>query len=99
MDTNPAKRRKLDHQAPLQSDSNSAAALDAAAGGGTSRPSTFVLQTQELLEEVRLDLDRAFPGAEDLLHRIKSTIQDIQPLGPTPVSSHMQTASSPPCSC
>lgn len=87
MDANPAKRRKLDHQTPDESGSKgSAAALNAAAAGGTSRPSTFVLQTQELLGELRIDYDKSFAGAEDLLHRIKATIEGIQPQGPTPVS-------------
>lgn len=70
METSPAKRRKLDHQA-----------------SGTSRPSTFVLQAQELLGESRVDYEKAFSGADALCHRIKSTIEAIAPQSPTPVST------------
>lgn len=87
METSPAKRRKLDHQTssgvPV---SNGAAALDAAAIAGTSRPSTFVLQAQELLSESRLNYEKAFPGADGLCHRLKSTIEAIESQGPTLVS-------------
>lgn len=89
MDSNPAKRRKLEHQPPHQDQSSAtgaADALDAAAIAGTSRPSAFVLQTQELLREVRINYDKSFSGADDLLRQIKTTIEDIHPQGPTPVS-------------
>lgn len=85
MDPNPAKRRKLEHQEPHDSTSNGAAALEAAATAGTSRPSTFVLQTQELLKEVRIDYNKYFAGADEFLHRVKSTIEEISPQGPTPI--------------
>lgn len=93
MESSPAKRRKLDHQPqlqpaqPAQPGPYGAAALDAAAIAGTFRPGAFVLQAQELLDEVRLDYDKAFPGADDLLHQIKSSIEAIQPQDPTPVSA------------
>lgn len=87
METSPAKRRKLDHQSSSGGPpSNGAAALGAAATAGTSRPSTFVLQAQELLSESRIDYEKAFSGADALCHRIKSTIEAIEPQSPTPVS-------------
>lgn len=89
MDWNPAKRRKLEHRLPHQDEPSStgaADALDAAATAGTSRPSAFILQTQELLRELRINYDKSFAGADDLLRRIKSTIEAIHPQGATPVS-------------
>lgn len=89
MDSNPAKRRKLEHQPPHQdspSSTSASDALDAAATAGTSRPSAFVLQTQELLREARINYDKSFPGADDLLRQIKSIIEAVQPQGPLPVS-------------
>ncbi|KAK7745932.1 U3 snoRNP protein [Cytospora paraplurivora] len=84
MDPNPAKRRKLQHQEPHDS-SNSSAALEAASTSGASRSSTFVLQTRELLREVRINYDNHFAGADELLHRVKSTIEAISPQDPTPI--------------
>lgn len=86
MDNNPAKRRKVDHREPRGLAADGSAALDAAAQAGTPRPSTFALQTQELLREVRLDYDKTFAGADALLHRIKSTLEATKPHEPTPVS-------------
>lgn len=86
MDFSPAKRRKVDHPASQGPVPDGAAALDAPATAATSRPSTFVLQTQELLGEVRLDYEKCFAAADDLLYRIKSTIEAIEPQDPTPVS-------------
>ncbi|KAJ4405679.1 U3 snoRNP protein [Gnomoniopsis sp. IMI 355080] len=88
MDSNPAKRRKLEHRPPHQDESTSigaADALDDAATAGTSRPSAFVLQTQELLRELRINYDKSFAGADDLLRHIKATIEAIHPQGPTPI--------------
>ncbi|KAJ4387965.1 U3 snoRNP protein [Gnomoniopsis smithogilvyi] len=88
MDSNPAKRRKLEHQPPCQDESSTGVvdALDAAATAGTSRPSAFVLQTQELLREVRINYEKTFAGADDLLRQIKSTIEAIHPQSPTPIN-------------
>lgn len=85
MDTNPAKRRKVDHHESRGLVADGSAALDAAAQAGTPRPSTFALQTQELLREVRLDYNKTFAGADDLLHRIKSTLEATKPHDLTPV--------------
>lgn len=88
MDSNPAKRRKLEHQPPHQDDNP---LHGTAASAGTSRPSAFMLQTKELLGEVRLNHDKAFPGADALLHQIKAAIEAIEPRDPTPVSCHVPT--------
>ncbi|KAG6357924.1 hypothetical protein INS49_013807 [Diaporthe citri] len=85
MDTNPAKRRKVDHHESRGPVANGNAALDAVAQAGTARSSTFVLQTQELLREVRLDYKKTFSGADELLHRIKSTLEATKPHDLTPI--------------
>lgn len=86
MDTNPAKRRKVGHHESRGPVADGSAALDAIAQAGTPRSSTFVLQTQELLREVRLDYNKTFAGADELLHRIKSTLEATKAHDPTPVS-------------
>lgn len=88
MDSSPAKRRKLEHQSPHQ---DKTPLHGAAASAGTSQPSAFVLQTKELLGEVRLNYDKAFAGADALLHQIKAAIEAIEPRDPTPVSCHVRT--------
>ncbi|KAL2117474.1 hypothetical protein VTJ04DRAFT_7134 [Mycothermus thermophilus] len=76
MDSNPAKRRKLDHGAD---DAELALAAAAAASAGlTSRSATFVLETEELLDSVCPDYESAFSGADELLHRIKGLIEGIE---------------------
>lgn len=87
METSPAKRRKLEHQTSSGVPASNGAAVLGAAAAGTSRLSTFVLQAQELLSESRIDYEKAFPGADALCHRLKSTIEAIGPQSPTPVSS------------
>lgn len=95
MDTNPAKRRKVDHHKSRGPVADGSAALDAVAQAGTPRSSTFVLQTQELLREVRLDYNKTFAGADELLHRIKSTLEATKAHDPTPVSPPGRPASWP----
>ncbi|KAL1838520.1 hypothetical protein VTJ49DRAFT_2594 [Mycothermus thermophilus] len=73
MNSNPAKRRKLDH---AQDDAE--VALAAAASAGISRSTTFILEAEELLDSVCPDYDAAFAGADDLLHRIKGFIEGIE---------------------
>jgi U3 small nucleolar RNA-associated protein 22 len=77
MASNPAKRRKLGH-----ADGDS---LDHAISVAIRQPTTFVLETDELLKESRLDYESAFEGVEDLLRRIKSSVESIEPHEPLPV--------------
>ncbi|KAL2163451.1 hypothetical protein VTH06DRAFT_5509 [Thermothelomyces fergusii] len=81
MDSTPAKRRKLDH---FQDDAE--VLLQSAASTGISRSRTFVLESEELLDSVRLDYEAALDGADDLLHRIKGTIENIKPHEPLPIA-------------
>lgn len=81
MDSGPAKRRKLDH-----SQDGAGKALEAAVStGGVSRSRAFILEAEELLEEVRIDYKTAFEGADQLLHKIKSSIETIKSQEPLPV--------------
>ncbi len=73
MDEIPAKRRKLDRP-----DEN---VLKAAGISG----SAFVLQIAELLKEERLDYGSDLEGVDDLLHKIKGSIENIEPHEATPV--------------
>ncbi|KAK4232003.1 putative nucleolar protein 6 [Podospora fimiseda] len=73
MDSAPAKRRKLDH-----SQDGAEKALQTASTVGVSRSRAFVLETEELLQEVRLDYGTALEGADDLLYRIKGSIEAIK---------------------
>ncbi|KAJ9148608.1 U3 small nucleolar RNA-associated protein 22 [Pleurostoma richardsiae] len=83
MDANPSKRRKLDHQDPAAP--RDGLSLMSASSAGMYRPSTFILETEELLKEVRVDYGNTFAGADDLLHRIKNAIESIKPHDPIPV--------------
>ena len=69
----PAKRRKLDRP-----DEN---ILNAAGFSG----SAFVLQIAELLKEERLDYGSDLEGIDDILHKIKGSIENIEPHAATPV--------------
>lgn len=52
--------------------------LQTAASIGMSRSRTFILEAEELLEEVGLDYATAFGGAEELLHKIKGSIEAME---------------------
>jgi U3 small nucleolar RNA-associated protein 22 len=71
MDAAPPKRRKLDHSSSSAS--------------STSRAATFAMETEELLRTVRLDGQR-FEGADELLRKIKGSIENIEGHEPLTVS-------------
>ncbi|KAL2151319.1 hypothetical protein VTH82DRAFT_6417 [Thermothelomyces myriococcoides] len=81
MDSSPAKRRKLDH-----SQDDAELLLQSAASTGISRSRTFVLEAEELLDSVRLDYEAALDGADNLLHRIKGIIENIEPHETLPIT-------------
>ncbi|OIW26735.1 Nrap protein [Coniochaeta ligniaria NRRL 30616] len=76
MAVNPAKRRKLDGEA----------SLDQAISVAVRQPTTFVLETDELLKESRLDYEKSFEGVDDSLRRIKTSIESIEPHEPVPIA-------------
>lgn len=59
--------------------------LQSAASTGLSKSRAFVLESDELLDSVRLDYGTALDGADDLLHRIKGAIESIKPHDALPV--------------
>lgn len=79
-----SKRRKLDHDGQgirnkglIDFESRDATRVSAA--------STFVLKTDELLKETKLDASTAFKGLDSQLHKIKSLIDSIEPHDAQPV--------------
>jgi U3 small nucleolar RNA-associated protein 22 len=81
-DSSPAKRRKLDHfdgDLFVSTYSNSA-----------QHGTAFSLQTAELLEETKLDQGEVFGGADDLLRRLKGSVEAIEPHEEIPVRLHKQ---------
>lgn len=80
-----SKRRKLDHDGQgirhkglIDFESRDTTRVSAA--------STFVLQTDELLKETKLDYDAVFRGLESQLYRLKGIIDSIEPHDSLPVS-------------
>ncbi|CAK7222225.1 U3 snoRNP protein [Sporothrix bragantina] len=87
MDSNPAKRRKTDHSA-----AGEALPFDAAAASaGLFRPSTFILETAELLQQSRVDYGKLLPNAEELLRNVKTVIESVDPHGPVLISKATAT--------
>lgn len=85
MESNSPKRRKLDH-------AHGGPTLDSAASSsmGASGSGAFVLETDELLREAKLDYSKAFPGLDQTLRQFKEAIEGLEPYGLVPVraSSH-----------
>ena len=80
MESSSPKRRKLDH-------TNGGPAFETAASSsmGASGSSAFVLETDELLKEVKLDYSNAFAGLDQTLRQFKDAIEDLEQYGPVPV--------------
>ncbi|KAI0409357.1 Nrap protein [Xylaria palmicola] len=80
MESNSPKRRKLDH-------ANGGPAFESAASSsmGASGSSAFVLETDELLKEVKLDYSKAFPGIDQTLRQFKEAIEGLEQYGPVPI--------------
>jgi U3 small nucleolar RNA-associated protein 22 len=77
MESNP-KRRKVGHHGETSSASKGRPPI--------SSTSPFILQTEELLKEVKLDQNTALKDVTDHLHKVKQVIEGIEPLEPEPVS-------------
>ncbi|KAL9946955.1 Nucleolar protein 6 [Verticillium nonalfalfae] len=72
-----AKRRKVSHNGDAPKSKRSVAMATA---------SPFVLQTEELLKEVKVDYAETFDGADALLKQIKHVIDGIAPQEAAPIS-------------
>ncbi|KAI0799325.1 Nrap protein [Xylaria sp. FL0064] len=80
MESNSPKRRKLDH-------TNGGPTFESAASSsmGASGSSAFVLETEELLKELKLDYATAFPGLDQTLRQLKEAIESLEQYGPVPI--------------
>ncbi|WPJ65254.1 hypothetical protein SMAC4_08609 [Sordaria macrospora] len=74
MEPGSAKRRKTGHSRGESAVGN----IDAAASSGLSRGRAFILEAEELLDEVKLDYATALEGVDSLLHKIKGSIEAIE---------------------
>ncbi|KAK3319911.1 Nrap protein [Cercophora scortea] len=72
MEPIPAKRRKIEH--PRK---GAEKALSSAPPTALSRSRAFILEADELLEEIRLDYGTTLEGVDGLLHKIKGSIEAI----------------------
>ncbi|KAJ2984568.1 hypothetical protein NUW58_g5992 [Xylaria curta] len=81
MEPNSPKRRKLDH-------THGGPTFESVASSsmGASGSSAFVLETDELLKEVKLDYSKAFPGLDQTLRHFKEAIEGLEQYGPVPIN-------------
>ncbi|EXA42621.1 hypothetical protein FOVG_07791 [Fusarium oxysporum f. sp. pisi HDV247] len=80
-----SKRRKLDHSGSgLRHDA--LIDFEARSSARVSTASTFVLQTDELLKEAKLDYGKALKHVDANLHRLKEAIDTATPHGPEPIT-------------
>ncbi|KAI1463557.1 Nrap protein [Daldinia caldariorum] len=82
MEPSTAKRRKLDH---ADGGPTFEAANATAATMGSSGASAFVLETEELLKEVKFDYGKTSSDVEDVLRQLKNVIEAAEPHIPLPI--------------
>lgn len=86
-----SKRRKLDHSGSgLRHDA--LIDFEARSSARVSTASTFVLQTDELLKEAKLDYGKALKDVDANLHRLKEAIDTATLHGPEPVRTMRKVA-------
>ncbi|KAI0893160.1 Nrap protein [Annulohypoxylon nitens] len=82
MDSSAAKRRKIDHE-------NGGPAFEVASttasSMGASGASAFVLETEELLKEVKYDYGKASASVQDTMRKFKDIIEASEPHEPHPI--------------
>ncbi|KAH6891012.1 Nrap protein [Thelonectria olida] len=80
-----SKRRKIGHSSSgLRHDA--LIDFEARSSARVSTASTFVLQTDELLKEAKLDYGKALKGVDGYLHRLKEAIDSVDPHDPVPIA-------------
>ena len=79
-----SKRRKLNHGGSSQP-RNGLIDFESRQTARVSMGSIFVLQTDELLKEARLNPEKALKGIDARLDEIKGIINSIKPHDPIPV--------------
>ncbi|KAH7325084.1 Nrap protein [Stachybotrys elegans] len=72
-----SKRRKIDHESGTGPRQNGLIDFESRFSARVSAASTFILQTEELLKEARLDYAKALKDVDGQLHRIKSAVDAI----------------------
>ncbi|KAI1763688.1 Nrap protein [Hypoxylon sp. FL1150] len=80
MEASTAKRRKLDHSNGYEAGNAVLSTM------GASGASAFVLETEELLKEVKLDYSRTSSKVEDYLKQFKDIIDAAEPHEPLPIN-------------
>ncbi|KAI1150406.1 Nrap protein [Nemania diffusa] len=80
MESNSPKRRKMDH-----THGGPTFETIVSSSMGASGSSAFVLETDELLREVKLDYAKAFPGLDQTLRQFKEAIEGLEQYGPVPI--------------
>ncbi|OTB02372.1 hypothetical protein M426DRAFT_196367 [Hypoxylon sp. CI-4A] len=82
MEANSAKRRKIDHTngGPTYEAANSSASTMGASGA-----SAFILETEELLKEVKLDYSKTSANVEETLRKFKDVIEAAESHEPLPI--------------
>jgi U3 small nucleolar RNA-associated protein 22 len=89
-----SKRRKLDHSGSgLRHDA--LIDFEAQSSARVSTASTFVLQTDELLKEAKLDYGKTLKGVDANLHRLKEAVDTAVPHGPELVCSTVPKSCEP----
>ncbi|KAI1498438.1 nrap protein [Biscogniauxia marginata] len=85
MEENNTKRRKLSHTdgvSPLEDPS-----APSVSGMGASGASAFVLETEELLRNQRLDYNKSFAGLDDTLRQFKDAVEALEGHAPLPIGN------------
>ncbi|KAI8965546.1 Nrap protein [Daldinia sp. FL1419] len=87
MEPSTAKRRKLDHAdgGPTFEAASATASTTATATMGASGASAFIMETEELLKEVKFDYSKASSDVEDILRQLKNVIEASEPHEPFPI--------------
>ncbi|KAI2634631.1 pre-rRNA processing protein utp22 [Xylaria nigripes] len=80
MESSSPKRRKLDHT------SGGPTFESVASSSMASGASAFVLETDELLKEVRLDYSNSFSELNETLRQFKEAIESFERYGPVPIN-------------
>ncbi|KAI0880942.1 Nrap protein [Annulohypoxylon maeteangense] len=82
MDSNTSKRRKIDHE---NGSPDFEVASTTASSMGASGASAFILETEELLSEVKYDYSKTNSSVQDTLRRVKDIIEASEPHEPHPI--------------
>ncbi|KAI0157085.1 Nrap protein [Hypoxylon sp. FL1284] len=80
MEESTAKRRKLDHSNGYEAPSATLSTM------GASGASAFILETEELLKEVKFDYSKTSSAVQESLRQSKDIVEAIEPHEPLPIN-------------